>query len=316
MPPNSIPGSGASVQERVILQPANRVTLNEGGLPSTFGRFVISSSKEQLAASIGVVIGVYASGGTGKTTFFCSIADRKLNPEGHDLPMLLLDAEAGIKSVLHLVGPDLQTTTIKSFYDVEQWIELVEAQPKALFPWRSVYLDNLSDLIQKALAEQGYHNKANSGPGVTSSQPDYAAMTTRVTLALQKLRDLAIDYGFNLFVSLWESVEKNSSGDILGYHADVTPKLAIRIQGILDYIGYMTVLKTPVVVNGKLTWIRKLDFSPNPELDAKWRVTPDKADEIPLELYQPTLPAILDTIKRGKPFNKAKFVKPLGSTGK
>lgn len=302
---------------RSILSPGDRVVRNAAGEITDFGKFKVSSTPEKIQQ--GVVIGVYASGGTGKTTFFCSIADRKLNPEGHDLPMLMLDAEGGVKSVIHLIGSDLHHLPIHSFYEIEEWIEVARAQPKANFPWRSVYLDNLSDMIQKALFEQGLHGKPNAGPGMTSSQPDYGAMTTRVTLALQNLRDLALDYNFNLFISLWEAVEKTSGGDIIGYRADITPKLAIRVQGILDYIGYLSVLKTQAVIKGidgvsRAVWVRKLDFSPNPELDSKWRVTPDKAEQIPLELYNPLLPPILDTIKRGVPFPTNQFKKVVSPT--
>lgn len=139
-------------------------------------------------------------------------------------------------------------------------------------------------------------------------------MTVRVTLALQDLRDLAMDYGFNVFISLWDNVEKTPDGAIIGYRADLTPKLSTRVQGLLDYIGYMSVLPTQVVVDGKPLWVRKLDFSPNPMLDSKWRVTPDRWEEVPYELFNPTLPAILNTIKRGVPFPKAQFARPRSAT--
>jgi hypothetical protein len=301
---------------RQILRPGDRVVRDANGTITEFGDFRLDSDPVGIRERLGVVIGVYAAGGTGKTTFFCSICDRSLNPDGHDLPMLVLDAEAGIKSVTHLLGADLQRLEIKSFGDLEKWINLARAQPKAQFPWRSVYLDNLSDLMNKALADQGFHNRSVSGGGPTSSQPDYNAMTVRVTLALQDMRDLAMDYGFNVFISLWDNVEKTPDGAIIGYRADLTPKLSTRVQGLLDYIGYMSVLPTQVVVNGKALWVRKLDFSPNPQLDSKWRVTPDHWEEVPYELYQPTLPAILNTIKRGVPFPKEKFARPRNTQGK
>jgi hypothetical protein len=204
---------------------------------------------------------------------------------------------------------------IRSVGDLERWIAYSWAQPPELFPWKSVYLDNGSDLVTKALKDQGFHNKVNES-GATSSQPDFNAMTTRVTIVLQDLRDLAYAYGFNVFISFWDSVEKTPDGAITGYKADLTPKLGTRVQGILDYIGYMTVLPVQVVVNGKALWVRKLDFSPNPQLDSKWRVTPNRWDDIPFELYNPTLPAILNTIKRGDPFPKAQFARPKSSQGK
>jgi hypothetical protein len=312
VPPNS--QVSATTAGRAILTPGDRVKYLDD-LPVSFGDFALDNDPTKTLERLGVVIGIYAAGGTGKTTFFCSICDRKLNPERHDLPMLCLDAEAGIKSVAHYLGKDLQRLTLHSFADLERWVALARAQPKHLFPWHSVYLDNLSDLVGKALEEQGFHNRAPDGSlSGTSSQPDFNAMTTRVVLCLHDLRDLAEDYGFNLFISLWDQTEKDEKGNILGWRADLTPRLSTKVQGTLDYIGYMTVLPSQIVINGKAEWVRKLDFSPNPMLDSKWRVTPEHRDEIPFELYQPTLPAILDTIKRGVPFPRERFRKPVSAT--
>jgi hypothetical protein len=310
MPPTTNPLAAGN---RTILTPTDRLTRGPDGTITDFGKFKVFSDAPSILESVGVTIGVYAAGGTGKTTFFCSIADRTLNPEGHDLPMLIIDSMAGIKSVAHLIGPDLQQLPVQSFTDVEDWIAFARAQPKHLFPWKSIYLDNGTYLMHKALAEQGFHNQV-SGSGRTSSQPDFNAMTTRITVALQDLRDLSIDYGFNLFISFWDSVEKTPEGTITGYKADLTPKLSSRVQGILDYIGYLTVMPSPVVIDGRNTWVRKLDFSPNPMQDSKWRVTPAHQDDIPFELYQATLPAILDTVKRGKPFPTARFRRPTSPT--
>lgn len=306
--------SAATTAGRTILRPGDQLARNEAGEITGFGSFKINSTAASILETTGVTIGVYAAGGTGKTTFFCSICDRNLNPDGFDLPMLLIDAMAGIKSVAHFIGPDLQQLPIHSFADVEAWIATARAHPSNAFPWRSVYIDNLTDLMHKALAEQGFHNTAGvAGGGRTSSQPDFNAMTTRITVALQDLRDLSIDYNFNLFISLWDSIEKNPDGAIIGRKAALTPQLSTRVQGILDYIGYLTVLPSPVTINGKLTWVRRLDFSPNPEQDTKWRVTPDRADEVPFTLYNPTLPAILNTVKRRQPFPKQQFLMPKSS---
>lgn len=304
-----MPPTNTTQATRTILRPGDQLTRNEDGLITGFGSFKVFSDPVTILETGGVTIGLYAAGGTGKTTFFCSIADRKLNPEGNDLPMLIIDAMAGIKSVAHLIGPDLQQLPVHSFSDVETWISIARAHPSTGFPWRSVYIDNLTDLMHKALAEQGFHNTAGGG-GRTSSQPDFNAMTTRITVALQDLRDLSTDYNFNLFISLWDSIEKNPDGAIIGRKAALTPQLSTRVQGILDYIGYLTVLPSPVTINGKLTWVRRLDFSPNPEQDTKWRVTPDRAEEVPYTLYNPTLPAILNTVKRRQPFPKQQFAMP------
>lgn len=300
---------------RAILRPGDQLQRDESGQITGFGKFKVYSDPSTILETSGVTIGIYAAGGTGKTTFFCSICDPRLNPDGHDLPMLLIDAMGGIKSVAHLIGPNLQQLPVHSFSDVEEWISTARAHPSGSFPWKSICIDNLTDLMHKALAEQGFHNPGLQGSSgfKTSSQPDFNAMTTRITVALQDLRDLSIDYGFNLFISLWDSIEKTPEGTIIGYKAALTPQLSTRVQGILDYIGYLTVLPSPVMIGGKLSWVRKMDFSPNPNQDTKWRVTPDRADEVPFTLYQPTLPAILDTVKRRKPFPKSQFTMPKSS---
>jgi hypothetical protein len=311
MPPNS----QASIAGRNIIVPGDQLKRDgDTGLITSFGKFNIFSDSRDILENTGVTIGIYAAGGTGKTTFFCGIADRKLNPEGFDLPLLLLDAMAGIKSVAHLIGPDLQQLPIHSFTDIEEWIGTARAHPRSSFPWRSVYLDNLTDLMHKALAEQGFHN-VGKGSGLTSSQPDFNAMTTRITVALQDLKDLSQDYNFNLFVSLWDQVDKTPDGVTLGVKAALTPQLSTRVQGILDYIGYMSVMPSKTVVNGQSVWVRKLDFSANPAQDTKWRVTPDKRGEVPEELYQPQLLPILNTVKRGIPIPTRQFAYPTRASG-
>lgn len=305
MPPNEQLNAAAG---QTILKPGDQRVVDAAGKITKFGRFAVISDRAQVLEELGAIIGIYGKGGNGKTTLVCTLADRNLNPEGYDLPMGVIDAEAGIKSVAHLVGPDLQRIPVKSFTDVEDFVATARANGKTNFPWRTLLWDNLSDMIQKALAEQGFHNTTVIGGGKTSSQPDYNAMTTRVTLAVQSIRDLALDYGVNMIFLLWESTERTEAGVITGHRADITPKLGIRIQGILDYIGYLTVLNNPP------HWTRKLDFSPNPELDSKSRFPKDDpALAIPFELYNPNFVDILNTVKRRMPFPKDKYKKPVNT---
>jgi len=301
MPPFGQDNNGASSATRSILTPADRVVRADNGAITSFGSFEVQSDPTDILEGLGILFGVYGDGGNGKTTFICSLADRKVNPDGLGLPMVVLDAEAGIKSVAHLVGDDLQRTRVKSFSDVERFVDTWEAQPRQHFPWKSVYLDNLSDMVQKALEEQGFHNKANTGPGMTSSQPDYNAMTVRVTVCLQKIRDLALDYNVNVFFSLWEYTEKTESGQIIGYKADLPPRLSNRVRGILDYVGYLAIVDNPPHFDRKLTFL-PMDAN-HRDLDAKVRIRRDEvAGQIPLEIYNPSMPDLLATLKGGKPF--------------
>lgn len=306
MPPNQTPNSQSRTS--AIIMPGDKRILTPGtDVLAKFGTFPVVTSSDNILEDLGVIIGVYAHGGVGKTTFFCSLADPKLNPDGLFLPMCVLDSEAGIKSVAHLVAPSrLERIHVTSIAQIEEFVDTWAASPKGMFPWQSLLFDNLSDWVQKALAEQGFHNASVPGGGPTSSQPDFNAMTTRLTVILQKIRDLALDYNVNCFFNLWEQTEKTEGGAVIGHRADLTPKLAARVIGILDYIGYMTVLNNPP------HWTRKLDFSPNPELDSKTRRRPDGvASKIPFEIYNPNVVDMLKTIKGGTEFPAERYKKPL-----
>jgi hypothetical protein len=273
-----------------------------------FGGLEVIDNGQTIMEQWGVVMGLYAGGGKGKTTFACSLADPAINPEGHDLPMAILDAEAGIKSVAHLIGPNLQEIPCNTVTKLEAFVAAAKVTPRADFPWKTLALDNLSFLVTQALEEQGLHGRSTPGGGLTSSQPDYNAMTTRLTSVLRDLRDLSTSHGANIIFFLWEQTEKTEAGVVLGHRADITPRLGSRVQGMLDYIGYMTVLNNPP------RWTRKLDFSPNPELDSKMRRRPDEASQaIPFELYNPNLADILNTIKRGAAFPVSKFARPVSA---
>ena len=91
-----------------ILVPGKQWEKDENGKILKFGGLDVIDNAKTIMEEWGTVLGLYAAGGKGKTSFACTLADRKLNPDGHDLPMGILDAEAGIKSVAHLIGPDLQ----------------------------------------------------------------------------------------------------------------------------------------------------------------------------------------------------------------
>ncbi len=303
MPPNTQTAAAPT-----IIRPGDQRVVDANGKITAFGTFLVESDRASIQEDLGAIIGIYGKGGNGKTTLACSIADRKLNPGGHDLPMGVLDSEAGIKSVAHLVGPDLQRIPIPTFGRLEEFVATWKATPKNTFPWRTLLLDNVSSYIQKVLRDQGFHGQSVPGGGRTSSEPDYNAMTTRITVCLQDLKDLSLSYGVNLILMLWEYTEKTEAGLIIGHRADVTPKLGIRIQGMLDFIGYLT------VVNDPPRWTRKLDFSPNPELDSKVRsIQGEPASKIPLELYNPNMVDILNTIKRGVPFPTDKYRKPINT---
>lgn len=291
-----------------ILVPGKQWEKDENGKILKFGGLEVIDDAKVIMEEWGVVMGLYAAGGKGKTTFACSLADRKLNPDGNDLPMGILDAEAGIKSVAHLLGPDLQEIPCNTVTKLEAFVAAAKVTPKNQFPWKTLALDNLSFIVEQALEEQGFHNQTVAGGGRTSSQPDYNAMTTRMTVVLRDLRDLSSSHGCNIIFFLWEQVEKTESGTVIGHRADISPKLGSRVRGMLDFIGYMTVLNDPP------HWSRKLDFSPNPDLDSKMRRRPNEASQqIPYELYNANLVDILNTIKRGVPFPAQKFAKRVNS---
>jgi len=273
-----------------------------GKLTSFGGLSVVSTLQEALDRS-GICIGIYGRPGVGKTTLAAQLADPKLNPSLDYLPMLLLDAEAGVHSVAHLLGDNFQQIPITTFKEFELFCESLANSSPQDFPWKTVYVDNVSDLLAKGLAETGYHGFA----GEISSQPDYGIVTTQMTDCIRKLRDASQTHGINVILSLWEKQDFTEGGQtLLQIRADLPPKLGRNIHGILNYIGYLSIERTPQ------GWARRLSFSVNPLYNAKWRARPMSSDNtIPEELWNPNLVDIFNTIKKGAAFPATKYAKPV-----
>lgn len=236
---------------------------------------------------------LYGSAGSGKTPLACMLAE---SPYGG--PLALIDAEGGFKSVNHL--PNVDRIPITEFSDIDKIYKefLIDC------PYRSVVLDNLSEILNRDIndiAESLPGNQANDG------RAPYIRATNDVTVMIRKWRDLSELRNINVVFVAWDTTIKNEVDGSLRHKVQFNPKLAEKIPGMVDVVGYLT-------PENDLAGTRKLSFSASKFTDAKFRRSPVSVwASIPNEIYftlgQNPMVDILATIRGGEPFPEGKYTK-------
>lgn len=268
-------------QPKILRPGAKLVEKDADGNITSFGGIRVRDVKE--AATRGVCLGIYGPAGAGKTTLCCT-AVRNLELGA---PGIVLDAEGGARSVADEMG--LEWGELITFDDAENFVQAALAVGENNFKWRSVILDNLSELAEMCRREVT--------KGDTTTQPEYNQVTTRVKNLVRDYRNLSRLFGVNVFIVMWDTPEKNEAGATIARRVNFTPKLASQLPGVVDLIGYLEVIDNPPHFS------RNLHLEATPRLDSKWRVAPSEvANTMPRQIVNPTMDEILDTLIGGKPF--------------
>lgn len=240
----------------------------------------------------GICMAIYGAGGSGKTTVLSEVV---LSDDGN--PALLIDAEGGSSSVSHLIPHGLDVVQVQKWPDVMKLLRTLDSPDSK---YRSVIADNMSELQSMCMRN------------ITTEQPQiqhWGQCTAEMLRFTRMLRDLSRFRALNTLFTVWEETEKDEELAMLRRKVSFTPKLAASFPGIVTMVGQLS------VVARDPNYVRKLTFAPSPNLDSKFRVSPqDNAAGIPLELYirkdAHFLVDFLATVNHGIPFPVARYAAP------
>lgn len=234
----------------------------------------------------GVKIGLYGPGGIGKTTLAGTICDTELGR-----PALYLNAR-GNPEVIRSRGNDIDVIDIERFNQIEAIRKDLVADRNT--PYKSVILDNISDMWSMDLRDL-------YGPTTVVDWQKHSASTAHILAMLRTWIDMADGYQhLNLIMVLWETPEKRQirGEDVTRSEVALNSSLQAQVPGLITWLGRL-------YITDDVLFTRCLDFRPiETQQQSKFQVDPDDAvtKDIPMEIYNPSLATLVDTVKGGKPW--------------
>lgn len=254
-----------------------------------FAGLRVQKAKE--ITDFGLCIALYGPPGTGKT-----VTAAKLSLVEETSPVLIVDAEGGMKSIQHL---DVDVVSVKSWDEIYKLSQALIRER----PWKTVIWDNLSEFANLALLKY-----AGSDP----PQIQHHGRATLDMLAFTRLaRDLARNNNMNSILIAWDAPEKDEFTGVLKRDVGFTPSLARQFPGMVDIVGHLSTENDAAAT-------RHLSFKTSPRSAAKFRRSRIKsALDIPLDMWfgedDNLLADIILALKGVKEFPKTKYGKPARS---
>lgn len=231
--------------------------------------------------------GIYGAAGVGKTTLAGTIVNSELGN-----PALLVDAEGGAEVVKHQQKNGLHVVSPSKWADIA---EIRREYEKGNRPFKSIIFDNMSEI-------QFMHLRSVVPPGLQPQIQHYGQNVAEMLSFVRFWRDQSRFHGTNVVFVCWDTLIRDGDGVIIKRGVQLRPKFADSFPGIVNFVGYLYV--EPKIKG----WGRVLDLSPNPKQDSKFRRSLDSASQkIPLQIANPDLGAIIDTIKGGKEWDTKKY---------
>lgn len=232
---------------------------------------------------------LYGKGGAGKTTLAATALNSRFIRDGR---MLHCNAE-GNGHVLHHLGERMKFTQILRWGQVEALTTHFKAH-KHDHGYDCVIWDNMSELQElhiRSIVPEGTDKQIQHYGKNTAAMLDF----TRTWRVLSEETKLVV-----IFIA-WEDAWKEDTGTM---HSQVqfTPSLQKQFPGIVSSVGLLT-------AEGRN--LRKLSFIASKNNDTKLNRSQDSnAMGIPLELYNPDLGPMLDTILGGDKFPTERYARP------
>lgn len=267
---------------------------NAAEIIKSFGGFTVAPVSN---ADRGLALGIFGPGGVGKTTLAATITDSKHAPRA-----LHINAR-GNPHVISSYGLDgrIDTVTITTFKDQEKIrLDVAKAGPK--FPYDSVILDNVSEMFYLDL-------KDRYGPSADVTWDKHSATTADVLQLTRNWMDLA-ESGprINVIFIFQETPEKRKIRGTEGERSELAFNKALQgqVPTIINFLGRL------YIVDEAPTYTRLLDFRPIETMQqSKFQVdrAHPEAGKVPMELYNPSLGPLLDTIRYSEPFPVDRFAK-------
>jgi hypothetical protein len=246
----------------------------------------------------GLVLGMYAPGGTGKTTVAATITHSELGR-----PALLLNCR-GNPHVISAYGDGrIDVTTVKAFSEVEPIrLDILRDLRKGEFPYKSIILDTTSEMHSILLRDM-------YGPTADVKWEQHSAATNDLKQLHNNFIDLAeAPYLLNIVFVMQEyprhGVEMDGQKNLTVSMVAFSQALQSAVPSAVNFLGRLYI--KPGVGN---PYRRMLDFRPVETVhQAKLQRDPQHptAKDIPYQVYNPDLGAILDTMRGNKPWPAAK----------
>lgn len=243
----------------------------------------------------GLAIGLFAPGGTGKTTLAATITDSPLGS-----PALYLDAR-GNPHVVSSYAERIDVVPITKFAQVEAVRQdLINDRNR---PYKSVILDNVSEMWSIDLRDL-------YGPVMDVGWEKHSASSADVVQLVRNWIDLTFPpYTLNVVFVFQETPEartirnqKVTSRSELAFNQS----LQWQIPTLVNFLGRLYIASdTP-------PYPRVLDFTPVETMhQSKLQVDPKDpvAKDIPFIHYNPSLASLVDTIRGRQPWPTAKHSK-------
>jgi GTPase SAR1 family protein len=243
----------------------------------------------------GIKLGIYGPGGIGKTTLAATVCDTELGR-----PALYLNMR-GNPHVIKSRGDDIDVYEITKFSQVEEIAKSLQADRNC--PYKSIIADNMVDGWSLDLKER--YGRADN---VDWTQ--HSASTSKVLATTTTLLDLAdqVNLRLNVVLIMWETPEDREVRGKKVTRSEVAFNKALQSQipGKVTWLGRL-------YITDEILFTRCLDFRPIETMQqSKFQVDPDDplTKDIPMEIYNPSLATIIDTIKGGQPWPTKRHRQP------
>lgn len=252
----------------------------------------------------GVFIMIYGAPGTAKTTNIGKVVQSK-----YGSPAYLADMESGAESIrgveghenIHIPPEGQEIVTWERLVKLIDWFEQA---PLSEIVHKSLLLDNMSESLN--LWSETF---VPNGPMQIQHWGDYYREVVRL---VRKLREISRKKKVNILMTAWENPRENDSGQVYKHDIDFNPALARRFPGLIDIVGYLT------VVPGGDGTRRELSFQAHPRTAAKFRRSIAYANvmEIPevlkFGLKDAPIADLINTLQGGEKF-PTKYAERLGA---
>lgn len=225
-------------------------------------------------------------------------------------PAYLADMESGAESIRSMEGIEIppEGQEINSWERLTKLVDWFEDAPSSEIVHKSLILDNMSESL--GLWEEQF--LPSGRPMEIQHWGQYYRAVVSIT---RQLRNISRKKKVNILMTAWENPRENDSGQVYKHDIDFNPALARRFPGLIDIVGYMTVVSgTSPDGSGK----RELSFQAHPRTAAKFRRSIAYANvmEIPeilrFGLGDAPIADLINTLQGGEKF-PTKYAERLGA---